>query len=60
VGDAGLVLPLQLDAWAGALDTVAARRDCFVDAGRRRAASFTAEASGAALASAYRLALGVR
>lgn len=56
VGDAGLVLPHERDAWADALDRVAAGRDAMRAAGRRRAADFTADRSGAALASAYRLA----
>jgi glycosyltransferase involved in cell wall biosynthesis len=59
VGAAGLVRPLQPDAWAGALDEVAARRDELVAAGRRRAKDFTARASGAALALAYARALGL-
>ncbi len=57
VGDAGLVLPLDPAAWAGALDEVAARRDELVAAGRERARRFTARASAAALARAYRVAL---
>jgi alpha-1,3-rhamnosyl/mannosyltransferase len=56
VGDAGLVLPLDLDAWAGALDTVRADRDRMVDAGRRRAAGRTSRVAGERLAAAYRLA----
>jgi glycosyltransferase involved in cell wall biosynthesis len=56
VGDAGLVLPLDEDAWAGALDSVAARRDFLVRAGRRRAAERTIRHSGERLAAAYRLA----
>ena len=48
VGDAALVLPLDRDAWAGALDTVAARHDFMVSAGRRRAAHFTTRAAGSA------------
>ena len=56
VGDAGLVLPLDHDAWAGALDHVAAHGDEMRAAGRRRAADFTATASGAGLADAYRIA----
>ena len=54
-GAAALVLPLELDAWKGALDEVAARRDELVTAGLDRAALFTTAASGRALASAYRL-----
>ena len=57
VGDAGLVLPLDADAWAGALDLVESRRAQCIDASTRRLENFTAEASGRALASAYRLAL---
>ncbi|HSP27196.1 MAG TPA: glycosyltransferase family 1 protein [Ilumatobacteraceae bacterium] len=56
VGDAGLVLPLDVDAWADALDVVAARSDEMRAAGRRRARAFTTERSGAALAQAYDLA----
>jgi glycosyltransferase involved in cell wall biosynthesis len=59
VGDAGLVLPLDFDAWAGALDAVAARSGELRSAGRRRAQAFTTERSGAALAGAYHLAVGV-
>ena len=50
-------VPLDVDAWAGALDQVAARRPELVAAGRERARSFTAAMSGAALAAAYRLAV---
>jgi len=57
VGDAGLVLPLDVDAWAGALDLVELRRAQYLEASERRLENFTAEASGRALASAYRLAL---
>ncbi|WP_394936446.1 glycosyltransferase, partial [uncultured Ilumatobacter sp.] len=57
VGNAGIVLPRNSDAWAGALDDVGARRQELVAAGRRRSADFTAERSGAALVSAYRRAL---
>ncbi len=53
-GSAALVLPLAHDAWAGALDEVAARRDELVAAGRARAAHFTTAVSAAALADAYR------
>ena len=57
VADAGLVLPLDRDAWADALDRVESTRDQMRIAGRRRAAQFTAARSGAGLAAAYRLAL---
>jgi alpha-1,3-rhamnosyl/mannosyltransferase len=56
VGDAGLVLPLDQDAWAGALDTVRRDRDRMVAAGRRRAAARTSRVAGERLAAAYRLA----
>ena len=59
VGDAGLVLPLDLDAWADALDVVAARSDEMRSAGRSRARDFTTERSGAALARAYDLAFRI-
>ncbi len=59
VGDAGVVLPRDADAWAGALDLVGQRRAAMVTAGRARARAFTAARSGAALAAAYRLAAEV-
>jgi alpha-1,3-rhamnosyl/mannosyltransferase len=57
VAGAGLVLPRDVEAWGDALDEVARRRNELRTAGRRRAAEFTTERSGAALASAYRLAV---
>ena len=57
VGDAGLVRPLDADAWAGALDEARARRTELVAAGLRRAAGFTSRVSGAALSAAYAAAL---
>jgi alpha-1,3-rhamnosyl/mannosyltransferase len=57
VGDAGLVLPRDLDAWADALDVVSERAPEMVAAGRRRARSFTAARSGEGLVRAYRRAL---
>ena len=56
VGDAAVVRSLTLDAWADALDAVAADRAGLIERGRRRAATFTRAASGRALAGAYRLA----
>ena len=53
-GEAALVRPLDLDAWAGALDEVATRRVELVAAGRARAATYSTAASAAALAVAYR------
>ncbi len=59
VGAAGVVLPRDIDAWADALDRVAANRRELVTAGRRRAALFTATRSGAGIAAAYHLAYGL-
>ena len=53
VGDGALVRPLTVDAWAGALDEVAAQRADLVARGRARAAIFTSRASGEALAAVY-------
>lgn len=53
VGDAGIVLPLEVDAWGSALDLVAARRDDLIARGLVRSARYTSAVSGAALASAY-------
>ena len=53
VDSAGLVLPLVIDAWSGALDRVRRDRETMIAAGLRRAELFTARASGAALAGAY-------
>jgi glycosyltransferase involved in cell wall biosynthesis len=57
VGDAGLVLPLDEQAWAGALEEATRRREELVMAGHRRAADFTSKASGRALSEAYERAL---
>jgi glycosyltransferase involved in cell wall biosynthesis len=59
VGDAGIVLPRDGEAWADALDVLTRRSAELRSAGRLRAASFTAERSGAGLAMAYRTALDV-
>jgi glycosyltransferase involved in cell wall biosynthesis len=59
VGDAGVVLPLELDAWADALDVVGRRAAELRELGLARAAAFTTERSGVALADAYDLALQV-
>ena len=57
VDGAGLVLPLVIDAWSDALVRVSRDRSMMVTAGLRRAADFTALASGTALATAYAAAL---
>ncbi|HEX2785220.1 MAG TPA: glycosyltransferase family 1 protein [Ilumatobacteraceae bacterium] len=57
VEDAGLVLPLTIDAWSDALERVRRDRSTMIAAGLVRAQAFTARASGAALAAAYAAAL---
>lgn len=57
VGDAGLVLPLIVDAWANAVEQVQSSRRQYLELATRRLENFTAEASGRALAEAYRMAL---
>lgn len=57
VGDAGLVLPTDQDAWSGALEHVGDNSESLRRSGRRRAEEFTAAKSGEGLAAAYRLAL---
>ncbi|MFZ9581199.1 MAG: glycosyltransferase family 1 protein, partial [Ilumatobacteraceae bacterium] len=54
VGDAGLVLPLSIEAWAKALDDVDRRRSDLVARGMERSKMFTTAVSGWALANAYR------
>jgi glycosyltransferase involved in cell wall biosynthesis len=60
VGDAGLVMPLDVDAWDAARQTAITDRDRLVAAGRRRAEQFTTEASGRALARVYVAAMEAR
>ena len=60
VADAGLVLPLESDAWADVADRVERDGATMRAAGLRRARDFTASTSGAALAAAYRLARSSR
>ncbi len=60
VGPAGLVLPLDDEVWADALERATASRSELVAAGRERATRFTTAASGRALAAAYDLATGSR
>lgn len=57
-GDAALVLPLELETWARALDDIEARRRELVQLGNVRAAQFTSAISARALLVAYELALG--
>ncbi len=57
-GDAAVLLPPTLEAWADALAKVAATRDELIERGRQRAALFTVASSGRALVGAYRRTLG--
>jgi alpha-1,3-rhamnosyl/mannosyltransferase len=57
VDGAGLVLPLVAEAWADAFDRVERDRTTMIAAGLLRSQSFTARASGEALASVYAKAL---
>lgn len=57
VGDAGLVLALQEDLWAGLPDLVRARRTELVQRGVEHVRRYSIDASGAALAAAYRMVL---
>ncbi len=56
VGDAGLVLPLDRDAWSDALDRVGRNREELRGRGIQRAQLFTAVKSGEGLAAAYEMA----
>lgn len=58
VADAGLVRPLEPDAWAGALDEVIRRRAELVAAGADRVQCFSTRRSAEDLLGAYRRALG--
>lgn len=58
VGDAGIVAPLDPDAWIQALIHIRTQRDDLVRLGHQRAAYFTTALSGADLLAAYRLATG--
>lgn len=53
VGDGGLVLPLELEAWASIPEIVEAQRPDLVARGLDRARHFTLQASGADLRRAY-------
>lgn len=55
-GSAAIVLPLDADAWAGALDRAVSRRAELVAAGHERARMFTTARSAEALLGAYRMA----
>lgn len=54
IGNAGLVLGLHEEAWAGALQVMQDQRSEFIARGLERAKLFTSEISGQALSAAYR------
>ena len=54
VGDGGLVLPIDIDAWADVPARIDRDRDALIAAGRGRAQTFTLAASGRDLVAAYR------
>lgn len=57
LGGAGLILPLQVDAWSGALEQLRQRRSELIELGRRRAEEFTDIKSAEELCLAYERAL---
>jgi len=57
VGNAGQVVGLHVDAWAGAIDNATANRSEWVRRGRERATEFRSIDSGRDLASAYQRSL---
>ena len=57
VGDAGLVCPLENEAWVRALEAVKMRREELVAAGKDRARAFTSEISATELVEQYDLVL---
>lgn len=57
VGDAAVVRPPTVEAWADGLDEVRRRRDELVERGGERVQAFTSFASGTALEAAYRAAV---
>ena len=56
-GDAGVVLPLSIEGWSGALDMVRSRREELIVSGKSRAAHFTARGSAEDLLVAYEMAV---
>lgn len=57
VGDAGVAVPREVEAWGAALERAISQRSDLAAAGRRRTEQYTSSASGTALAAAYRAAL---
>lgn len=59
IGDAGLILPLEIEAWSAAIDHVRQRRRELIELGIQRAAEFTDVRSGEDLCLAYERALSL-
>ena len=57
VGGAGLVLPLDRDAWSDALERAVTERDTLIAAGLSRVSEYSTRKSAEDLVAAYRLAL---
>lgn len=53
IGNAGLILPLEIEAWSGAIDQLRQRRSDLIELGNRRAAEFTDIKSAEDLCLAY-------
>ena len=58
VGDAGVIAPLEPDAWVDALHKVRLERADLIEKGKLRAQNFTTALSGADLLTVYRRAVG--
>lgn len=59
IGDAGLILPLEIGAWSVAIDLIRLRRDELIGLGKRRAMEFTDVKSAEDLCLAYERALSL-
>jgi alpha-1,3-rhamnosyl/mannosyltransferase len=57
IGNAGLILPLEIEAWSGAIDQLRQRRNDLIERGIRRATEFTEVKSAEDLCLAYERAL---
>ncbi len=57
IGNAGLILPLDVEAWSVAIDLLRLRRNELIESGKRRAAEFTDVKSAEDLCLAYERAL---
>jgi alpha-1,3-rhamnosyl/mannosyltransferase len=57
IGNAGLILPLEIEAWSGAIDQLRQRRNDLIERGIRRTTEFTEVKSAEDLCLAYERAL---